>query len=277
MPLRVNGVEITEEHIREEMQYYPAASLGEARRMARDALIIRTLLLAEARNLNTPMPEPFIDAGGKLVEAPEEAFIRGLVDSAVCAREPSEEECRAYYAQNASRFKSRDLLQASHILFEADPGNNAEMAEAKARAEETLARLSQDGSRFEQFARELSACPSGQHGGVIGQVTRGSTSPEFETILFALEPGQISPVPIRTRYGYHIARLDRRLAGRPLPYESVQQRIRAYLAERNWRKAVHGYIGRLMAAATIEEAGPDPEAARCGSSCNCGRAMGAEL
>ena len=255
MALRIDGVEITDERIREEMQYHPAPSRNEAEKAARDALVVRTLLLAEARRLRLCEPTPIVDAANKLVEAPEEALIRTLIDAEVVASEPTEDDCRRHYEENPKSFRSPDLLQAAHILFAADPNDAAAMAKAKSRAEAALARLSEDPASFPELAREVSDCSSAEHGGDLGQVTRGSTIPEFETFLFALDPGQICPIPIKTRYGYHIARLDRRLDGRQLPYDAVKMRIMAYLRERSWQEAIRDYIGRLMSRANIEEAG----------------------
>ncbi|MCL4764932.1 MAG: peptidylprolyl isomerase [Hyphomicrobiaceae bacterium] len=276
MPLRVDGIEISDERIREEMQYHPAPSLEDARRQARDALVVRSVLLAEARRIDFEAPAPIADPANKLVEAPEEALIRALVDSEVRAPEPSEEECRDYYAENPSSFRSPDLLQAAHILFAADPKDELAMAKARTRAEAALARLRADPGLFPKLARELSDCSSAKDGGGLGQITRGSTIPELETFLFALEPGQICPIPIRTRYGFHIARLDERLDGRQLPYEAVRNRIMVYLRERHWRQAVREYIGRLAARASIEEAEaePAPEGTGCGDSCGCAKSAG---
>ena len=66
--------------------------------------------------------------------------------------------------------------------------------------------------------------------------------PEFETFLFNLEPGQICPVPVKTRFGYHVLRLDRRIEGRQLPFEAVRDRIADYLREHVWRRAVSQYL-----------------------------------
>src|SRR3546814_13223891 len=87
------------------------------------------------------------------------------------------------------------------------------------------------------MARELSDCSSGKEGGNLGQITRGSAVPEFETFLFNLEVGQICPLPIKSRFGFHIARLDHRIEGRQLPVETVKDRIAESLAEQVWRRA----------------------------------------
>ena len=54
-----------------------------------------------------------------------------------------------------------------------------------------------------------------------------------------------------TRYGVHIIRLDRKIEGRPLPFEFVGERIAAYLTERTRRTATAQYIARLVSRAQI--------------------------
>ncbi len=48
---------------------------------------------------------------------------------------------------------------------------------------------------------------SAQRGGLLGWVSRGSLLPSFEKVAFSLKPGEISR-PIRTRYGYHLIKLE---------------------------------------------------------------------
>ena len=67
-----------------------------------------------------------------------------------------------------------------------------------------------------------------------------------------LEPGQLCPVPIRSRYGYHVLRLERRVDSAQLPFEAVQAKIAAYLEERVWRQAARQYIQILAASAEIQ-------------------------
>lgn len=82
-------------------------------------------------------------------------------------------------------------------------------ARALAKAESLVVEIRKGGD-FEQIARRESMDPASRElGGDLGWSRRGSGFvPEFERVVFALPPGQVSPV-IETAFGYHIIRVDR--------------------------------------------------------------------
>lgn len=253
MSIRVNGTEIGERAIAAEMQHHPAPTREEAWQAAAHALVVRQLLLDEAERAG-------IGGGGAATgggEAdddllPEERTIEALLEGAVSTPDADPATCRRWYEANRGRFRSPELWEASHILIAADPEDAAARAAAKARAEELLALVKADPAQLAELARQYSDCPSRSNGGHLGQVERGSTVPEFETFLAALEPGQVCPVVIASRYGMHVLCLHARAEPVELPYEAVEPRIRSWLHEASWRQGVHQYIARLAAAATIE-------------------------
>jgi peptidyl-prolyl cis-trans isomerase C len=83
-------------------------------------------------------------------------------------------------------------------------------------------------------------------------LTAGDTVPEFEAALLSLEPSEIAQMPVKTRHGFHILRLDARLAGKQLPFSYVHEKIAAFLGERQWRQDAALFINRLVEAADIE-------------------------
>jgi peptidyl-prolyl cis-trans isomerase SurA len=84
-----------------------------------------------------------------------------------------------------------------------------EKAAARARADSIRAEIVA-GADFAQLAKRESADSSTRVvGGDLGWNRRGSgLVPSFERMLFALDPGQISPV-FETPFGFHILRVDR--------------------------------------------------------------------
>jgi len=222
------------------------------RRLARlpPALAIRALLLDRARTLGL-RAEPLTDEEGRR-ETEEDALIRQLLEAEVKTPEPDEASLRRYYDNNRRRFVSPEIFEASHILVSANRSDAQVYAAAEADAVAMIGILDAQLERFESLARARSDCPSAAQGGSLGQVVRGQTTPEFETFLMALEDGQLCPVPVKTRYGVHILKLHRRIAGRQLPFELVRERIAAFLQQAVWRRAVSQYIRLLAAEVRIE-------------------------
>lgn len=246
----VNGVAIPHAVIAREAQNYRAENPAQAFAAAARALVVRELLLQEARRLALAAA-PASDADGRS-EAEEEALIRALVESRIPQDKPDEENCRRYYQNNLRRFRSSDLFEAAHILIAAAPDDDASLAAARKAAAELIALLQRDPQGFASAARVYSACTSRENGGALGQFSRGQCAPEFEEALDRLAPGEISPEPARTIHGLHVLRLDRKIEGATLPFALVRDRIAEHLADTRRRHFIAGYIAQLGAAAMIE-------------------------
>ena len=246
--ITVNNVPIPRATLVQEVQNHAAASPAEAWAEATRALVVRELLLQRANELGLTAA-PIEQDGAR--ETDEEAVIRMVLESEVHTPKADEATCRRYFDSHQARFMTPDLFEPAHILFKAHQDDKVAFDLAFARAEAVLAQLIQYPDRFDSLARSLSDCSSATKGGHLGQVVRGDTSPEFEAVLVTMEPGQIYAAPVPTHYGIHILRLDRRVAGAALPFETVQLRIAAYLEERTWRRAVAQYIAVLAGQAQI--------------------------
>lgn len=249
-PVSVNGREIPRAAIAQEAQFHPAASLTDARRQAAMALVIRQLLLDEAARLGVEAVPARDDDGRE--ETPEEALIRRLIEQEVAVPSATRAECRRYYASNPARFRSPDLHLVAHILLACAPRDDAARTVARAEARRLIGLLQARPDRFADLARAHSDCPSAGVGGALGQIGPGQTVPEFEQALATLPAGDVAPSPVETRYGVHVVRLDRRIAGTVLPFELVAAPIAAFLDARVRQVASRHYVQRLAAAATIE-------------------------
>jgi peptidyl-prolyl cis-trans isomerase C len=186
------------------------------------------------------------------VETDEEALVRQVLEREAEIAVPGEAECRRYYDAHQKEFTAPELFEASHILYEPHADSADADAAARGRAEAAIARLACSPREFAELARRESACPSGAHGGALGQLQAGDLAPEFERALDQLDPGQVSRSPVRTRFGWHVIRLDRRIEPRVLEFEAALPRIRERLGARAWATGAARYVSRLARSAKIE-------------------------
>ncbi|WP_418896651.1 peptidylprolyl isomerase [Terripilifer ovatus] len=247
-PVTVNGVTISRKAIAAEVQNFPARNPGEGWRAATRALVIRELLLQEARRLNI-CAEQKADADGRR-ETEEDAQVRTLIEREVRIPEADDETVRRFYNNNLRRFVTPSLYEADHILIGARRDDNEAFMAARERASSLRTTLASAPERFAALARDCSDCPSASIGGSLGQIGPGDTTPEFEAALIELAPGDIS-APVETRYGVHLIRLMRRIDGCQLPFEAVRERIASYLVEHVQRQATAQYLSLLVGQADI--------------------------
>lgn len=245
----VNGVQISEQDILAEAQNHPAENPGMAVQAAARALVVRELLLQQAKSLNIEAAPEQMDDGS---ETPEDAAIRELIEQEVEIPTASKDECQRYYENNRTRFSSEPIYEASHILFAAGPDQHTARSIAKARAHDVIKLLQDKPEAFADLALEYSACPSKETGGNLGQLTKGSTVSEFEKALQSMQTGQMTGEPVETKFGYHIIFLNRKIEGNTLPFEHVEETIRAWLEAASWSKAVSQYITILAGSAEIK-------------------------
>lgn len=257
--VRVNGVDIPAEAIAREIQHHPAPDAQSAWEAAARALAVRELLLQEARRLDIDA-EPETDEAGRL-EDESDALIGALLEDQVMPETPDEAECRRFYAAHSHRFRTPDLFEASHILIEPDGDDEAAWAEAEQQARTIAAHVGNDPKTFAEAARAFSKCPSAQQDGSLGQIRRGELVPEVQAGIEALAAGTTGHDPVRSAFGWHVLRLQRRIEGRTLPFDVVKTKIADMLEARSWAVAATRYVAELAAQAQVEGIMIDPAAA----------------
>lgn len=184
------------------------------------------------------------------------AAIEKLLEQEVDVPDPTPEECRRFYDARLERYRSGDLVHARHILFQVT--QNTPIGDLARLASAMLMELRTDPELFEKRARENSNCPSGEHGGNLGQLQRGETVPEFEKALFDTEDTGILPNLVKTRYGFHIVSVDERLPGKQLPFDIIRDRVAADLKRNTEQRALSQYTRVLAGDADIQGVELDP-------------------
>lgn len=240
MILTINGVAIAPEAIEREAQYFSEAE--QPSDAARRALAVRELMLQRARDLG-------MAATGSDRES-EVSLVERLLEAEVATPAPTDAECRRHYETHPEQYTAGELLEASHVLIAVTPG--ARVVLLRTRAESLLAELRANPALFAERARELSNCPSGQHGGNLGQFGRGQMVPEFDKAVFGTSATGVLPTLVQTRYGFHVVLIERRLPGRKLTFDQVRETIAASLTERVQARALAQYVRVLAAEADVE-------------------------
>ncbi len=117
--IRVNGHVIPAEDIAAEAQMHdaPGGKPGLAWRKAARALVIRRLLLEEARRLSLDPAPQELSAGR--VETEEEAQIRALLDASLSPAPASEGEARAIWRAAPEKFGDRPFHEVRERIVEA--------------------------------------------------------------------------------------------------------------------------------------------------------------
>ena len=252
----VNGVVIPEVDILQEAQNHPAPTPGEALLEAARSLVIRELLWQEAKDKNL-VPDNEDSVGEDSIgedntrQTKLDAAISALLESEIKTPEASEDDCKAFYDRDPSRFSTETIWQVRHILVSANPKDKKVFDQAREKAYAILEQVKKNPQNFATIAKDISSCPSAAEGGNLGQITRGATVPEFENALKKAKKTGLLMQPVESRYGYHIVEINQIIPGEILPLELVKEKIAAWLEASSWSKAVQQYIAILAGKSHI--------------------------
>jgi len=141
----------------------------------------------------------------------------------------SEDDVKKYYDENKEQFERPEQLQVRHILFFIDDGSKGYPvqhtdAEARQMAEDVIAQLNQ-GKDFAALAREKSEDSGTRNGGGLYTFGEGEAVKEFSDAAYALSPGEYTRTPVKTEYGYHVIKMEKKIAAGQYPFEEVKQRL----------------------------------------------------
>jgi peptidyl-prolyl cis-trans isomerase C len=238
--LRVNGITIDAASIDNELEHQAGAP--DPHEAARHALVIRELLRQRAVELKLIADSAPLD----------DASLDRLLESELSVPTATRADCERYYESHLVRFRHNDIVFASHVLFAVT--EHAPLALIRHKAEATLQQILAAPETFESTAREVSNCPSAGVGGSLGQLLRGDSVAEFERAVFDTQETGVLPRLVNTRFGFHIVRIERRVDGEQLAFDTVHADIARFLDERVRHKAIQQYVTVLASRARIEGA-----------------------
>jgi peptidyl-prolyl cis-trans isomerase D len=130
------------------------------------------------------------------------------------------------YNDDIEQYSTPEQVRASHILLKTEGKDDAVV---KAKAEELL-KQARSGADFADLATKNSEDEgSAKNGGDLDYFGKGRMVPEFDQVVFAMEPGQVSDL-VKTEFGYHIIKLVDKKPGVTRTLAEVRQQIVDQLA-----------------------------------------------
>ena len=220
-----------DEFIKELGQRGQGYNTPEGRRAVLDQIISSKLLLIDARhNLYETEPE-FKAELAKLRESLLINYAGGKVFSSV---KVSDEDARKFYNENPDKFNEGETVNADHILVD-----------SKEKALEILEKINSGELSFNEAAQQFSSCPSGQRGGNLGDFGRGQMVSEFDKAVFEMAEGEITKVPVKTQFGFHLIKLVSKSEAKCKEFSAVEDQVKSILFQEKQKKAYESKINQL--------------------------------
>lgn len=140
-----------------------------------------------------------------------------------------------------------DQTHARHILIKLTEVVSEK--EAKQKMDGIKERLD-NGTKFEDMARQYSEDGSANNGGDLGWVNPGDTVPPFEKAMNELAPGEIS-APVRSPFGWHIIQVIERRK-QDMTKEAARLKARQEIRTRKSEEAYQDWLRELRDRAFVE-------------------------
>jgi peptidyl-prolyl cis-trans isomerase C len=202
---------------------YRAGALRDRNRV-RDlinTILLRSQLASDARDAGFDKEQMVLDRMKLAAEAElAEAWAQHYVEMQPAA--DFEALAHEYYILHQEEILTSPMVNVSHILIAKDKHSDEE---ALALADSISEQLKVDSNLFDDLVLTYSEDPSASSNrGKFRNVRRGDMVKTFEESAFSLEDGEISE-PVRTEYGYHIIRLDARIAPESISFDDIKPRL----------------------------------------------------
>jgi peptidyl-prolyl cis-trans isomerase C len=166
----------------------------------------------------------------------QEAYLNQAIKAA-----ETEDQLKERYQTLAKDKAGQEEVHAQHILVKTED-------EAKS----VIAELDK-GADFGELAKKYSTDSSAKSGGDLGYFGRDDMVKEFADAAFALSPGQYSKTPVKTKFGWHVIKVEDRRAGKTPSFEEAREELSRNLAH----EVIEAKLQDLRGAAKIEEFGLD--------------------
>lgn len=197
-----------------------------------ERMIQQKLLIAEGRK-NKMAEDPAVVSRMKQVE---DAIIGEIYLNKLIEKNISPEFLQSQYDEFVAQNPPAEQVHARHILLKTEADANNVIGHVAG------------GKKFEDAAREFSTGPSASSGGDLGFFKREDMVKPFSDAAFAMQPGEVSKAPVKTRFGWHVIQLVERRTVEPPTFEELKPQ----LMQRAGRNVAADVMQQLVDGAKVE-------------------------
>ncbi|HZM33620.1 MAG TPA: peptidylprolyl isomerase [Burkholderiales bacterium] len=233
---KVNGVAVPRsrmEYMVSQQVQRGAKDTPQMRNMVREELVNREVIVQEATRSGM-MKKPELQA--ELDLARQQIIVNAYLRDWVSRNPISDADIQKEYERAKAQTGEKEY-RARHILVESEAEAQGLIAELK------------KGAKFEDLAaRSSKDTGSKERGGDLDWNVPGAFDKQFSDAMASLEKGKITETPVRTRFGFHVIRLDDVRQTQFPPLADVRGRIQQQLVQNK----VEGLVKGLKGKAKIE-------------------------
>jgi peptidyl-prolyl cis-trans isomerase C len=202
--------------------------------MLLDQLVDEQALLVEAKKTGLDK-DPDVQRTVRMAEdrALASALLGKMVRPLV-----TDEAVKAKYDQEFAGKPGETEVHARHILVSDE-----------ATAKKIIAELKKGGD-FAALSKQYSKDPSASaQGGDLGFFKKTDMVPEFADAAFALKDNEVSPVPVKSQFGWHVIQTLQHRTSQPPSFEQERDELRQQMVQ----AAVQKQVADARAAVTVEK------------------------
>ncbi|WP_169729326.1 peptidylprolyl isomerase [Solimonas soli] len=238
-PISVNHVSLMAAGIGQQQKDPRQAGSEESRNAARAELITEEVLAQAARKKGLDRKPEIAD---QLAYQQRLILSRAYLEDYFTAQPINDDTLRAAYEWNRANGKIREY-HVRHIL-------TGKLADAQA----ALAALDK-GEDFAAVAKRYTLDPGGQeNGGDLGWFRPDIfVDHHFSDAVESLKKGEYSKTPVRSRYGWHVIKLEEgpRPVAKPQPYDALDDSAREALRQRTAQLKIEELTAQLSKNAKV--------------------------
>jgi len=219
----VNGKKITQKDYDMYVQLNAQSAKAPKERII-DELVSRELVYQDAIKKGLDKDK---EVKAHLAALKTNVILGAALNKAATSKKITDKELKKLYDDKIANMKMTEY-KASHILLK-----------TKEDAEKVITELDMGGD-FADLAKKKSTGPSAKQGGDLGWFAPQQMVPEFSGALVQLEKGKYTKVPVKTKFGWHVIKLEDTRDAKPPTFDEVKPRLEQSIQQQRLSDYIKG-------------------------------------